>query len=80
MHTKVWKDYQKVDRGSLRGGIMRDIPFFPKFSEFSTFSVRNIYCFVECLTHNNSITVKTIQYIQQIYNKCSLKSDKCPNS
>lgn len=57
MHTKVWKDYQKVDRGSLMGGIMRDIPFFPKFSEFSTFSVRNIYCFVECLSHNNSITV-----------------------
>ena len=37
---------------------MGDIPFFPKFSEFSTFFLRNIYCFVECLTHN-SVTVSS---------------------
>lgn len=53
MRTQIWKDYQYVNSGSLRGRIMSDSIFFFIALEFSKFSARHIYYFAQCLARNS---------------------------
>lgn len=39
MHTKVWKDYQNVNSGSLRGSMLNDFIFF-----FIALRIFQIFC------------------------------------